>query len=302
MAKSNFLFFQRLLFGLGILYLTVTVFFFLLFGPVTLNFGGFRLSFTSLVNPIRISLGLFLFSFIFKILGDIKGKFTLASVSQKWWGLMKSGGIAEDSPEPEKTQPQHHLWAEVLLLIVIFWGTFFFIRHYTADVAGFADTYGYVSEAVRLSQGHFYEPERIYSRFALPEKAQRSHPLGYTPKGDLGTVPSYPFGYPLILAAFIRIFGLQGAYWVTPLLASGTVILCYFLGRVYFGRLGGLLTAGLTFFFPNFLHSAFFPMSDVPAAFFSELTLVALLTLPTGPLADFILGTSLGCAMSSNRH
>ena len=96
------------------------------------------------------------------------------------------------------------------------------------------------------------------------------------------------------MAALIKIFGLQGAYWVTPLLAAGTILLTYWLGKAFLGRLGGILAAGLVLFFPNFLFSSFFPMSDVPATFFSALALVSLLVLRPSRLADLLLGASLG--------
>ena len=168
------------------------------------------------------------------------------------------------------------------------------MRLYSADVAGFSDCYGYVSEAVRLSQGRFYEPEQVYSLFGLPEEAGSSHPLGYIEKGSQGTVPTYPFGYPLIMPAFIKVFGLHGAFWVTPFLAAGTGLLTYLVGRACLGYLGGLIAAGFVLFFPNFLFSTFLPMSDVPATFFTALTLVALLALRPSPFADLLLGASIG--------
>jgi hypothetical protein len=71
---------------------------------------------------------------------------------------------------------------------------------------------------------------------------------------------------------------------------SGT----YWLGRVCLGWLGGILAGGFVLFLPNFLHSSFFPMSDVPATFFSALALVFLLALRPSFFADLLLGVSLG--------
>lgn len=208
--------------------------------------------------------------------------------------MVKTDGEGANEPNPIGSGPGPRYWIEALCLGIVFWSIAFFVHHYTADVAGFADTYGYVSEAVRLSQGHFYEPEQVYAFFGLPEEAGKTHPLGYIEKGSQGTVPIYPFGYPLMMAALIKIFGLQGAYWVTPLLAAGTILLTYWLGKVYLGWLGGVLAAGFVLFLPNFLFSSFFPMSDVPATFFSALALVCLLVLPPSRLADLLLGASIG--------
>jgi hypothetical protein len=167
-------------------------------------------------------------------------------------------------------------------------------RHFSTDVAGGSDSWGYVSEAVRLSQGHFYEREQVLSPFGVPEDAGRTHPLGYVEKGREGTVPTYPFGYPLLMAGATKLFGLEAAFWVTPVLAAGMLLLTYWLGRAALGRAGGAVAAVLLAVLPNFLWGAFQPLSDVPAAFFCTLTLVAFLAMPARPTADLLLGASLG--------
>jgi hypothetical protein len=294
MQKNIFLFFHKLILFLGIGYIGTALSVFIIFGPIETKIFGNRISLTSLANPIRISLGLYLLGFIFKALGTYKDGSIIPGLLKKLWLMVKTGGERVIELNPSERGTGHRRWIEPLCLILVFWSIFFFIHRNTADVAGFADTYGYVSEAVRLSQGHFYEPEQVYSFFGLPEEAEKTHPLGYTEKGSQGTVPTYPFGYPLMMAAFIKVFGLQGAYWVTPLLAAGTILLTYWLGRAYLGRLGGVIAAGFVLFLPNFLHSSFFPMSDVPATFFSALALVFLLVLRPSRLADLLLGASLG--------
>jgi len=284
---------NRIFLILSIVYISTTIFLFLICGPVETEIFGFKFSLISLDNPIRISLGLYLLSLIFKVLGTQQ---PWPALLKKLWLLIQTGGVSADPclVVPLASNPRLGRWVESLGLVSAFWAIFFFVRLFSADVAGFSDCYGYISEAVRLSQGRLYEPEHVYSLFGLPEDARSSHPLGYIEKGSQGTVPTYPFGYPLIMAAFIKLFGLQGAYWVTPLLAAGTVLLTYWLGRVYLGRLGGVIAAGFLLFFPNFLFSTFLPMSDVPATFFTAFTLVALLALRPSPFADLLLGASLG--------
>jgi 4-amino-4-deoxy-L-arabinose transferase-like glycosyltransferase len=183
---------------------------------------------------------------------------------------------------------------EVLLLALVFFAYLGMVRHFSSDVPGGSDSWGYVSEAMRLGHGRFYEPERVLSRFGLPEDPSLTHPLAYLEKGPDGTVPTYPFGYPLLMAMAIRLLGLQAAFWVTPLLAAGAVLLTYWLGRAFLGPAGGVVAAVLVGVFPNFLSGAFQPMSDVPAAFFGALTLVALLAMPAGIPADVTLGAALG--------
>ena len=213
---------------------------------------------------------MYLLSFIFGALGADRNESRVKGLLKKLWLITRTGGVKGDEGlrVPVSSSSTSGRWIEIFCSVFFFSAIFFFIHQYTADVAGFADTYGYVSEAVRLSQGRFYEPEQVYSFFGLPEEANKSHPLGFVEKGSQGTVPIYPFGYPLIMAAFIKTFGLQGAYWVTPLLAAGTILLTYWLGKAFLGVLGGIMAAGLVLFLPNFLHSSFLPMSDVPATFF----------------------------------
>lgn len=183
---------------------------------------------------------------------------------------------------------------ELAALAAVFIVVAIFTHVYNTKVAGGADSYGYVSEALRLSRFHFYEPERVFSPFHLPEDARLSRPLGLVSKGKEGTVPYYAFGYPLLMVPLIWLFGLKGAFWVIPLLAAGTVVLTYRLGRVLLGPTGGAFAAGLLLVFPNFLFSAFNPMSDVAAAFFATLALLALIAMRAGPWTDVLLGVSLG--------
>jgi hypothetical protein len=296
LRTNNFLFVHRLFLFLSIVYIGGAVLLLIIFGPIETEIFGNKVSFISLVNPIRISLGLFFLSLIFKALETYKEQSAFTGLLRRLWMIIKTGGIKGDDRLTGLSIPTSRSgrWIEVLCLGITFWSIFFFIRLYSTDVAGGSDSYGYVSEAVRLSHGRLYESENVFSLFGLPENAERTHPLGYIEKGDQGTVPIYPFGYPLIMAAFIKVFGLHGAYWVTPLLAAGTILLTYWLGRACIGRPGGVIAAGFVLFLPNFLFSSFSPMSDVPATFFSVLVLVSLLVLRPSPLADLFLGASLG--------
>ncbi len=209
-----------------------------------------------------------------------------------------SGGVSLEalSEEGHVERARRSVRREVLLLALVFVAYVGMVRYFSSDVPGGSDSWGYVSEAVRLSRGHFYEREHVLSRFGLPEDARLTHPLAYIEKGTEGAVPIYPFGYPLLMAMAIRLLGLQAAFWVTPLLAAGAVLLTYWLGRACLGPAGGVVAALLLGVLPNFLSGAFPPMSDVPAAFFCALTLVALLVMPAGLLPDVALGSALGFA------
>lgn len=183
---------------------------------------------------------------------------------------------------------------EAVAIVLAFVAVLAFFRSYADDTAGGADSYGYVSEALRLSQGHFYEPERVLSRFGLPEDSAITYPLGYIDKGSAGTIPTYPFGYPLLMLVALEITGMSGVYWVTPILGAATVVLTYLLARDYLGRVGGVVAAGLTLALPNFLMFAAQPMSDVPAAFCGTLALYALIRKQRTTANDVLLALAVG--------
>jgi hypothetical protein len=203
------------------------------------------------------------------------------------------------SPAPSEDRPhvkaRWFVRTNLVFLVIVFVTLTTFFRSYSTDVAGGSDSYGYVSQAHQLINGQVYSPENVLSSFGLPENSGQSHPLGYRPHGSDGIVPTYPFGYPLLLALAIAIGGPQAAYWVTSLLASGTILITYFLGKSLAGREAGIIAATLTFLLPNFLWSSFNPMSDVPATFVATLALLMLIgSRPGQPLADVVLGFAVG--------
>jgi len=183
---------------------------------------------------------------------------------------------------------------ETLAILVAFIGLLAFFRTYAVTTAGGSDSYGYVSEALLLDQGRLSEPERVLSPFGLAENSDITHPLAYASRGPDDLVPTYPFGYPLFLAAAMRVGGFAAAFWVTPLFAAGTVILTYVLARTWLGWTGGVIAGLLTALLPNFVWSSFQVISDVPATFFSALALVALFRPKPRPWHDVLLAGSIG--------
>ncbi|HVN32068.1 MAG TPA: hypothetical protein VMT45_08770 [Thermoanaerobaculaceae bacterium] len=202
--------------------------------------------------------------------------------------------VAESEGSTISGEARRGVFLEALVLALLFSAYLGMVRHFSSDVPGGSDWWGYVSEAVRLSHGRLYERENVLSRFGLPEDSGLTFPLAYVPKGPEGTVPTYPFGYPLLMAVAIRIAGMQAAFWVTPILAAGAVLLTYWLGRALLGRAGGAIAALFLGVLANFFLGAFQPWSDVPATFFVALVLVALLAMHPGVGADVLLGAALG--------
>jgi hypothetical protein len=186
---------------------------------------------------------------------------------------------------------------EVILVVVAFVSVLAFFRSYADDTAGGADSYGYVSEALRLSQGHFSRPEEVLSPFGLPENSAITYPLGWVSRGSTETIPTYPFGYPILMLVALRLAGFPAIFWVTPILGAATVVLTYLVGRSYLGYVGGLLAAAFVLVLPNFLMFAAQPMSDVPAAFCAALALFYLLRQPRAIGTDVTLGAAAGLAI-----
>ena len=183
---------------------------------------------------------------------------------------------------------------EASLLIVAAAILLFLLRIYPDDTAGGADSYGYVSEALRLNAGHLTEAEHVLTPFGIPENSAITHPLGYAPKGQIDTVPTYPFGYPLLMLLADRVAGFRAMFWVTPILGCLTALVSYLLGRIHLGRTGGAITALFVVALPNYTMFSIVPMSDVPATFFAALALVALLYPRPRKWTALLLGAAEG--------
>ena len=186
---------------------------------------------------------------------------------------------------------------ELLALAVVFVVLAVVFHGFAVKTAGGSDSYGYASEALGLNQGHFYVPERVLSPFGIPENTNISHPLGYISRGPQGLIPTYPFGYPMLMVVAMRIEGFPAIFWITPILAAGTVVITFLLARRLVGVAGGFIAVLLTVLLPNFLWSSFEAFSDVPATFFAALALLLLLEKRARPWHDFTLGAAIGLAI-----
>lgn len=85
MKKNLFFTLHRLFLFLSIAYIGIALILLAIFGPTKTEIFGHKISFTSLINPIRISLGLILLSFIFWALGTDKGRSAVTGLLKKPW-------------------------------------------------------------------------------------------------------------------------------------------------------------------------------------------------------------------------
>ncbi len=137
---------------------------------------------------------------------------------------------------------------------------------YGSFVAAASDSYGYVTEAELLSSGSVRLPQIDLAAWPWPDAAGTFTPVAYRPSADgRSMVPTYPPGFPLLMAAAHVLIAPAAKYLVVPV-ASAFVVVCTFLvGQQVAGSATGLLSALLLSVSPAFLFHSFAPMSDVPA-------------------------------------
>ena len=147
-------------------------------------------------------------------------------------------------------------------------------------VAAGADPYGYVSQSLLWARGN---PVQFQTSLAMqspwPNAEWSFCPLGYKPSFVRGIiVPTYSSGLPLQMAMFARLFGIDGAFIVVPLLGGLAVWATYLLGlRVSQSKDCALLSAALTACSPVFLFQLMQPLSDVPVTAWWLASIVAAL-------------------------
>ena len=132
-------------------------------------------------------------------------------------------------------------------------------------VAGGADAYGYVSQALLWLKGLPVQAEPLAAAVPWPHADWSLAPLGFRPGLQPGIlVPTYPPGLPLAMAAAAGIGGTSAVYWVVPIFGAAAVWLTYLLGRRFTDAVRGAAAAVLVAASPVFLYQLVQPMSDVP--------------------------------------
>jgi hypothetical protein len=162
------------------------------------------------------------------------------------------------------------------LAIVLALLTFSIGAIFNTRAAGGADSYGYLSQAALWTEGRLHVDQPLARKAPWPLQDWTFSPLGYRPAPAAGAiVPTYPPGYPLAVAPFLRAGGQTAAFLVVPLFGAAVIWLTFLLGRQIGGSLVGLLAAVLTSFSPIFLFQLVQPMSDVPVTAWWLAALVA---------------------------
>jgi hypothetical protein len=153
--------------------------------------------------------------------------------------------------------------------------------HYQIRFCGGSDSYGYVSAAHALAEGHLIEPQPIAGWLTFANPIRAITPLGSAPApSGNAIVPGYPLGLSVVMALFILVAG-PGAEFYVPLVAGiGALVLCYRLtSRWADWRVAAIATLVIACN-PLIANMVIQPMSDVPALFWYLLALDIALHAP----------------------
>jgi hypothetical protein len=159
-----------------------------------------------------------------------------------------------------------------------------------AHVAGGTDSAGYLGQARLWRSGNLRIETPLSHQLQLSNGQYVFTPAGYQPASIGASVPAYPPGLPLMMAAA----GERAQFMVVPCCAAAIVMLAFALGRKVGGDDTALLAAAAAGASPILLVQAVQPMSDVPAAFWW--TLAIWLLLIKSPMAAVLAGLAAAAA------
>lgn len=160
-----------------------------------------------------------------------------------------------------------HLGTPVVLVVLVGATLVAGIRYGTFAAEG-SDAYGYLSQARLWAAGTLRVEQPWMNEMSWPDRDWSFTPLGYRPGARAGTiVPTYPAGLPMLMAAFERLFGPNGPFYVIPLFGALAVWWTYALAKAATRRpSAGILAAALLAASPVFLAHLMLPMTDVAVA------------------------------------
>jgi hypothetical protein len=138
------------------------------------------------------------------------------------------------------------------------------------------DPSAYVSHSQLLVTGPLVRVEPLAQRYDWYSGAWNFSPLGYRPGvGAAEIVPTYPMGLPAVMAVLRFAFGETGAYLAVPLFGAVLVLACFGLARRLHSPMAGVAAAVLAATSPIAVFHVVQPMSDVPAAAWLVLAILA---------------------------
>ena len=163
------------------------------------------------------------------------------------------------------------------------------------DVAGGADSSGYLNQVTLFSRRQILDDPRLSGDNAWPDRALKLAPLGYRPAPDRQHLaPIYPPGYPLLMTPAYLI-NERTQYLVVPMCGALAVWLTFALGRRLGEPTAGTAAALLVSVSPTFLYQLVQPMSDIPAtaAWLLAMWLAIRGTSVTAALSGLVTGLAI---------
>ena len=167
---------------------------------------------------------------------------------------------------------------------------------YGARAVGASDSSGYANEARMIRSFAVTRALPLSASIDWPDKDWTLSPLGFKPSPAGGAiVPTYPPGYPALLAAVAAFGGEDAIFIVVPVCAALSIGVAFLIGRALAGPVAGLFTAILLAVSPTFLFQTFLPYSDVPATLLWTWSFYLLMT-QRGHFVTFVAGFAAGLA------
>jgi hypothetical protein len=171
---------------------------------------------------------------------------------------------------------------------------------YNSFIPWGTDSGAYVNAAHRWAEGQLFEAAPLGFRFRWASDPYVSTPHGNRP-GVKGTFTSiYPLGYPVLLAAALKLGGPLAPYVVAPLCAGLLAWCAFLLARELSTPWAGVVAALLIAASPVTLAHVVMVMSDVPSTAFWALAWVLSLRGGLGAAASSGLATAVAVMIRPN--
>lgn len=134
--------------------------------------------------------------------------------------------------------------------------------HFTSFDLGWSDSYGYISQALRMARFQFAGEETTLRSLGLSGDGALTTPLGYW-FIDGRSVPMWPFGTSALMVPLIWLFGPKGGFLLQAIMGYLCLVLVYSIGRRIAGSLAGIVAILLSMLWPPLFALSTVAMSDV---------------------------------------